>query len=348
MAVDGRDEMRPEDARIAALYRHATGEMPPERLDSAIRKHARAPKDGVKPQKHTLWRPAWRLPFVAAALAVVCASVVTLVMERDGGRLTVPPETPAPDGGETPPFSVQREPPPLSQSMPDRATVEPRSGSAEDAPPLTRERAEPPREAEVRKSIPESKARIGERSAAPPDGRVLGAEPSHRSDAPASRGNKTSGGNAPLAYSQPPAPATSTFPDRVTAPPAPRAEDDSLSKALPAPSAEASPAAKPAPAANPRPAPQPESAPAPEAKPATEAKALARKRLESTPGEPRVPARVSALIAELENEPPARWVERMLALRREDRRQDAEALLAEFKRRFPGERLPASLQQNDE
>ena len=110
MAVDGRDEMRPEDARIAALYRHATGEMPPERLDSAIRKHARAPNDGVKPQKHTLWRPAWRLPFVAAALAVVCASVVTLVMERDGGRLTVPPETPAPDGGGPRPsvFSVSR------------------------------------------------------------------------------------------------------------------------------------------------------------------------------------------------------------------------------------------------
>jgi hypothetical protein len=59
-------------------------------------------------------------------------------------------------------------------------------------------------------------------------------------------------------------------------------------------------------------------------------------------------ARASALIAELENEPPARWVERMLALRREDRRQDADALVAEFKRRFPTERLPPDLQQNDE
>jgi hypothetical protein len=57
---------------------------------------------------------------------------------------------------------------------------------------------------------------------------------------------------------------------------------------------------------------------------------------------------VSGLIAELENEPPARWVERMLALRRQDRLQDSEGLLAEFKRRFPAERLPASLQQSDE
>ncbi|MGZ5139678.1 MAG: hypothetical protein ACXWCX_17925, partial [Burkholderiales bacterium] len=115
---------------------------------------------------------------------------------------------------------------------------------------------------------------------------------------------------------------------------------------------EAKPPPAPAPAAEPSVAPQakPVPAPAPAAKPLLmpDAKALSRERIGPSPPQSRVSARAGALIAELENEPPARWVERILALRREDRRQDAEVLLAEFKRRFPTEKLPASLQQNDE
>jgi hypothetical protein len=45
--------------------------------------------------------------------------------------------------------------------------------------------------------------------------------------------------------------------------------------------------------------------------------------------------RLSALTKELENEPPESWLKTIERLRREGRRADADALLVEFKRRFP-------------
>jgi hypothetical protein len=346
MALDGRDEMRPEDARIAALYREAAGETPPERLDAAIRKHARAPNDAVKVQKQSFSWPAWRLPLVAATLAVVCASVVTLVMERGGEGLTIPKQTPTPAAEQSPPVSVQSEAPPLSQSLHDRGTVEP-----QPADPAIPERAERRREAELPKNLPERKAApTVQRDGAPAGHVVPGAAQSQAADSATSSANTTRRGEAPLTDSQLSAPAAPTAADPVS--PRPPAEGDSLREPGPATSPQASPApkARAAPEAEPRVAPQAKPAPAPAAKPVPppEAKALSRERIQPTPAQPRMSARASALIAELENEPPARWVERMLALRREDRRQDADALVAEFKRRFPTERLPSDLQQNDE
>jgi len=46
--------------------------------------------------------------------------------------------------------------------------------------------------------------------------------------------------------------------------------------------------------------------------------------------------RLKSLMKELENEPPESWLERIERLRREDRHADADALLVEFKKRFPG------------
>jgi len=46
--------------------------------------------------------------------------------------------------------------------------------------------------------------------------------------------------------------------------------------------------------------------------------------------------RLKSLMKELENEPPKSWLERIERLRREDRHADADALLVEFKKRFPG------------
>ena len=44
-----------------------------------------------------------------------------------------------------------------------------------------------------------------------------------------------------------------------------------------------------------------------------------------------------------EKEPPQRWLERIAELRRLERVADAEAMMAEFKRRFPGHPLPPAL-----
>jgi hypothetical protein len=69
----------------------------------------------------------------------------------------------------------------------------------------------------------------------------------------------------------------------------------------------------------------------------------AAKRLDQ-PGAPgAVPPAIAALLAELDGRPPARWIERVLELRRENRREDADAVLAEFKRRYPDEPLPPSV-----
>lgn len=46
--------------------------------------------------------------------------------------------------------------------------------------------------------------------------------------------------------------------------------------------------------------------------------------------------RLKSLMKELENEPPESWLERIERLRREGRHADADALLDEFKKRFPG------------
>jgi hypothetical protein len=63
---------------------------------------------------------------------------------------------------------------------------------------------------------------------------------------------------------------------------------------------------------------------------------------------PNSPSPAAALITELEGQPASRWIERIVTLRRDGRRHEAEALLAEFKLRYPSEPLPPSLQRNDE
>lgn len=53
---------------------------------------------------------------------------------------------------------------------------------------------------------------------------------------------------------------------------------------------------------------------------------------------------VAAHIVHLEGRAPALWVERIVTLRRDGRRAEADGLLSEFRRRFPEETLPAALQ----
>jgi hypothetical protein len=97
------------------------------------------------------------------------------------------------------------------------------------------------------------------------------------------------------------------------------------------------PERKPALAApEPAPAARPYAAPAPAAKQAP----LTTDRRSAT-SDLRSPA-VAALIAELDQRPASEWLARIASLRRDGRSSDADALVAEFKRRFPDEPLPPS------
>ena len=51
----------------------------------------------------------------------------------------------------------------------------------------------------------------------------------------------------------------------------------------------------------------------------------------------------SALIREYENQTPEKWLEKIAELRRDGRTTEADEMLAEFKKRFPGYPLPAAL-----
>ncbi|HEY0335861.1 MAG TPA: hypothetical protein VGC70_00860, partial [Burkholderiales bacterium] len=103
-------------------------------------------------------------------------------------------------------------------------------------------------------------------------------------------------------------------------------------------------------------APRPLSAgPAPEpttgaaaAKPARPDNALTLRRMEADRAAPKSLSPAAALIAELEGAPASRWIERIVTLRRDGRRQEAEALLSEFKLRYPSEPLPPGLQRSDD
>jgi hypothetical protein len=54
-------------------------------------------------------------------------------------------------------------------------------------------------------------------------------------------------------------------------------------------------------------------------------------------------ADIAAHIAELEKRPPGDWLDRVRILKGEGRSAEADRLLAEFKRRFPEESIPADL-----
>lgn len=75
---------------------------------------------------------------------------------------------------------------------------------------------------------------------------------------------------------------------------------------------------------------------APQPKPLVDRKSM---QAEQAPAMKRVPVWQG-----LEQEPPAKWLERLAELRRQDRTSEADELLAEIKRRFPDQPLPAGVE----
>jgi hypothetical protein len=100
-----------------------------------------------------------------------------------------------------------------------------------------------------------------------------------------------------------------------------------------------------------KPAPPPpakaEALPRPAAKPMARAPAEAGASSSAAPAAKREELQTSTLaglIRDLDARPPSQWIDRILTLRGQGRREDADALLGEFKRRYPGEPLPPALQ----
>lgn len=267
-----------EDARIAQLYRQASVDEPPARVDAAIRSTARAGSTvRVRPHRSAWWMP-WRVPFAVAAVALVSASLVTLVMDEGGKRIAEIAVPPAPQQGGARSPAAELEP--RGEVPADRAIA--REQRRSQSPEL---RATPPA---ALPTLPSS------------DDTAL---------------SKAEGEQAP----------TQEAPARGFGVPMPPKEAGSLGTHEPkiavAPARErAAIQAAPAPAA------------------------AAARRADRAEAALEAPPDITPFTTELEREPPARWIERITGLMREDRRREAEALLAEFKRRYPQERLPPSLE----
>jgi hypothetical protein len=58
---------------------------------------------------------------------------------------------------------------------------------------------------------------------------------------------------------------------------------------------------------------------------------------------PASPMRKSTLLREFEDQPPEKWLDKILELRRDGRDREADELLAEFRKRFPEHPLPPAL-----
>ena len=314
------------DPRLAELYHTASAEEPPPRLDQAIRSAARTGTPRREARSAPWWM-AWRVPLAVASVAVVSATLAILVKEER-------PETVAEVSPPAPSPAVQPPPPPpalpIQPSPAPPAAPDERTRAARESVPAPQAAVPPLREPALQR-----KAERGEAAGA------LQAPPPAQSSADARP--------HPFPAAPPPAPR-SAEPQPV--PPAAAADAaknaasaaDELRQRRTAPSAtigirglEAEDSRRDAsrPEAAPRP---PMSAPAPSAKPAPPPAA------KPEASRARTFAEIGALKAELEGEPPQRWLERVASLRRDGRNAEADALLAEFRKRFPNEPVPLSLE----
>jgi hypothetical protein len=319
-----------EERRIAALYRQSATEEPPSRLDALIRSAAHRPFQSAVPAERAPWWQVWRLPLALACVAVLSVSVVTLI-QRDGGDplMLEPPASP--------PVSAQPPLPPadVAADAPAKAQAQAEAQSQPTKPPrpdnIANERsargvdpgpnAGPPAQVRGQSAGPE----LRESPSREPAARDLAEREARRFKPEEEAARRATEGVTSREQDAALASQRAAVTEQQAAPP--------LASPVPKPAA---PAATAAPPPSPR-------AFAKAPVDAATASASAAKRLDQ-PGAPgAVPPAIAALLAELDGRPPARWIERVLELRRENRREDADAVLAEFKRRYPDEPLPPSV-----
>ena len=308
MTLDGRNAGgtigdAERDARLDRLYREAGGEAPPARLDAAILAAAHR-EAGARPRPATSKLRRWSVPVSIAAVVVLSFSLVTLVQEEGGDRLTeIPPVTPlpTPERKASPPApeatkdagredrSAQRQPerPAPAASTPAPAAPEPFPGQRQEQRPQAAGVA-PPMQADtpvlpdlLAKSAPVPSTRAREEAAA--DLRGMAAESASTPD------TRRSAAQAPARAAGNEAATTAAGRVVPSAPPAPpsKAVISDLGRSIEAGSA------------------------------------------------------TLPIWQDLERQPPEKWLERMEELRRTGRTVELNDLLAEFRKRFPGHTLPA-------
>ena len=325
----------PDDAKIAAIYRGASGEEPPAALDSAVLRNARSAVAPRAAEPRTSWWMPWRVPFAFAAVAVLSVSIV-LVADREGDALKLEREAPstvAPAGAPPPTAAVK--PPEAFPAAPESKTSAakaPEPPARFEPPPAASADVGPAKLAENQVAA-SGRAREAAAAKAETEARRDDRESSDRLQALAKRRTEDT---ARVMHDEaaPQPPVTMTAP-----PPPPAAAGQAAPPAAmsaPAVALERAPSAAGAAASAP--------APAPAMRPyaAQEAKPLVQQRRAAPADAAAMTPAVAALVAELDKRPAADWLARIAALRREGRVADADGLLAEFRRRFPDEPVPPS------
>jgi hypothetical protein len=333
------------DARLDRLYREAALEEPPARLDAAIRAAARR-EVGARPRALAWGLRSWRIPVSIAAVVVLSVSLVTLVSEEGGEPLS-----PSPPGA---PFLLQLPPSETAKGAtpsPDVAATPERPASRDDTRGSTSagmrgtenrallDEAQPAARDSGRQSAPEMAARTSPQpfQSVPGGAGKVAAVPS------------TAGplAGAPAVSAERSARPTAASP----APDAPRAPTEPVQRQA-APMEVAKPIAKPAPRLERDAAPgeatgTASSMRAPAAGATLEQarpKPIPEARLRKSENLLTDTAPAAALLKELDTQPPEKWLERIDELRRKGRAGEADAVLAEFRRRFPQHPVPPGLQ----
>ena len=317
------------DPRLDRVYRAGVREEPPAHLDAVILAAARR-EVGARPRALTSRLRAWRVPVSIAAVVVLSVSLVTVVREEGGGKLEQPtamfeyskpaetapaPPAAAPEAAKAP---ARAAPPSVAPAA--RDTTLGATASSKLAGDAAR------REDRAREGQPAASELQAARSGAVPSPQPFQgapASPERRqvlaTDQATGAGVATqSAGTRPSVAEVPAAPAATA--PRPTARMMQR-DQAAIEDASGAVSAARSPAAI-----------------APAEKPQSKAKARAQsgpKLADAT--------RLTALMKDFDAQLPEKWLERIEALRREGRMEDADELLAEFKRRFPNHPLPPGL-----
>jgi len=306
------------DGRLARAWREASREEPPAALDDAVRAVARRAARAGPRARHGPFGGRWRVPLSIAAVLVVSATLTLLVAERrehvPSAGLDAAPAAPPPV--EAPPAG-----PPPAEALPteEHKLAEPHA-PAKDAPP--------------RVNAPS----LRKRSAAEP-AQPTGESRTELYDAPAEARETI----APAIASEAPAPPAAgdqRMPATVAAPSPTQAE----------PAGPAGAASSADPHVGEQDTAQGKKDLAPQAFPEreqaradTRAKSSAERDAAETGKRERLETRSAAQRTAEPPLDPKTWVERILALRREGKLQDAERSLQEFRRHYPDYPLPPEL-----
>ena len=336
---------RERDDELTAYYRAASADAPPAALDDAIRAAARRAV-GARPRPAGFAFPhSWRVPLSVAAVMVLSVSMVTLLRE-EAPELAEPPRA-----GQAP---VELERKPAAAAELESATRS--QGFVPNEKQSNNIGLKPPSVSSPKVGMrqPESAAPAVESAREPAADRKeadVAQARAKRRDAPASVEEQRP---SPVIQAEPPREAAKrdAF---VPPPPASIAAAGSKAENKLQDSAETvnadrrerqSPAQVAAPALAAKPAAPPPPAPAPSlSKSAAEASSAPRVNAAPTSRFMAAPKSADAT-GKLEGQadlPPEKWLERIEALRKEGKLEEAKASLDEFRKRYPNYRLPDSL-----